>query len=90
MRITRLPSGVRPQGDTWLVELSYEQVADYYPAIDFSPQQRVAFAAELWDDSEDPTNAQDAIQALPIAETMTRLSTGPVAVRAATILKVRR
>jgi len=87
--LTRLPSGVTIQGDTWLVELTYEQIADDYPGIDFSPQQRVAFAAELWDASENPVSPQGSVQALPISQTMTRLSVPPAVVRAPVVLRVR-
>ena len=87
--LTRLPSGVSIQGDTWLIELSYEQTADYYPGMDFSPQQRTAFAAELWDDSEKPVSPQGAVQALPVSQTMTLLSVPPTVVRAPVVLRVR-
>jgi len=87
--LTRLPAGVSVRGDTWLIELSYEQIADYYPGMDFSPQQRTAFAAELWDDSEEPVSPQGAVQALLVSRTMTRLSVPPTVVRTPVVLRVR-
>jgi hypothetical protein len=74
----------------WLLELGYEQIADYYPGIDFAPQQRIAFAAELMDKAEGPVSPQPFLQELPIATTMTRLSVPPVAVRAPIVLRIRR
>lgn len=61
--------------DQWLLEVFYEIIADHYPGIVFSPQQRIGIAAALFDDQEDPVSPQAAIQALPIAASMVRLST---------------
>jgi hypothetical protein len=72
--LRRLPKDVAVEGDIWLIELSYSQIADYHSAITFNPQQRVAFAAEIYDDSDAPESPQSAVQALPAALTMTRLS----------------
>ena len=41
------PKGATVDGDIWLIELSYDQTADYHLGIAFTPQQRVAFVAEL-------------------------------------------
>ena len=87
--LKKIPAGVRVEGDMWLLELGYEQIADYYPGIDFTPQQRVAFAAELWDKGESPVSPQPFLQELPIANTMTRLSVPPVPVRAPIVLRIR-
>jgi hypothetical protein len=76
-----------PDGDTWLLELAYQQIADYYPGITFNPQQRVAFAAEIFDSGEEPLNAQSFIQSLPIASTMVRLSIPPQAAKAPVIVR---
>src|SRR6185312_3444893 len=65
---------IDPSSDSWTIELSYEEIADYYPAMIFPSQQRVAFAAELWDASENATDPQGFIQGLPVAQTLTRLS----------------
>ena len=87
--LRRLPDDVQIDGDMWLLELMYEQIADYFPGIAFSPQQRVSFAAELFDSGEQPTSPQSALQALPIAQTMTRLSILPAAVRTPVVLRSR-
>ena len=86
--LKRLPKGETVKGDIWLVELSYEQIADYSPGIEFSLQQRVSFAAELWDDSEEPASPQGALQSLPIAQTMNRLSVPPTIVRNPVVIRV--
>ena len=86
--LTRLPDGSETDNDLWMLEISYEQIADYYPGIDFSPQQRVAFAAELWDDAEEAVSPQAALQALPIAQTMNRLSIPPTIVRSPIVVRV--
>jgi hypothetical protein len=85
--LRRLPKGVTTKDDMWLFEISYKQAADYHPTIDFSPQQRVAFAAELIDRSPKPFSPQSAIQALPISQTMVRLSIPPVVVRTPIMLR---
>jgi hypothetical protein len=76
-------------GDVWLLEFSYEEVAPYTAAMDFDPRQRVAFAAEIFDGSENPIDPQPAMQSLPIAATMTRLSTQPTPLRSPIIVKSR-
>ena len=68
---------------------TYEEIAPYPPATDFDPRQRVAFAAELVDQGESPVDPQTAMQALPIAPTMTRLSIQPVPIRSPIIVKTR-
>jgi hypothetical protein len=85
----RIPEGERPNSDVWLVEVSYEDIAEYYPAMAFPTQQRVAFAAELYDASDEGVSPQAAIQALPLAATMNRLSVTPVAVRTPIPLRTR-
>lgn len=62
-----------PREALWDLEISYEQIAEYYPAITFAPQQRVALAAELRDAAPEPVSPQRAVQALPAAASMTRL-----------------
>lgn len=82
--------GKKPaEGDMWLIELKYDEVAPYPAARDFDPRQRVAFAAELYDTGESPVDPQAAMQALPIASTMTRLSIQPTAMRSPIIVKTR-
>jgi hypothetical protein len=77
------------EGDMWLVELSYEDITPYPPGMDFDPRQRVAFAAELVDLGESSVDPQPAMQALPIAASMTRLSNQPVAIRSPIIVRTR-
>jgi hypothetical protein len=87
--LRRIPQGVQIDGDMWLLELAYEQIADYFPGITFSPQQRVSFAAELYDAEETPVCPQAALQSLPIAQTMHRLSIPQAVVRTPVILRAR-
>jgi hypothetical protein len=77
------------EGDMWLLELSYEDITPYPPGMDFDPRQRVAFAAELIDIGESPVDPQPAMQALPIASSMTRLSIQAVAIRSPVIVRTR-
>lgn len=77
------------EGDLWLLELSYEEIAPYPPATDFDPRQRVAFAAELVDLGASAADPQPAMQALPIAATMNRLSIQPTPLRSPIIVKTR-
>jgi hypothetical protein len=80
-------ANVAPGGDTWLLEIVYEQIADYYPGITFNPQQRVAFAAEIFDGGEHPVSPQSFVQSLPVANTMVRLSIPPQAVKTPVIVR---
>lgn len=79
-----------PTDDAWLVELWYEDTAEYSPGIEFSPQQRVAFAAELFDAAETPTSPQAAIQKLPAAATMIELGAPRARIASPVVIKVRR
>lgn len=88
-RLGRVSQEALPPNDLWIVELSYEQIADYYPGLDFSPQQRVAFAIELIDRGERRVSPQAAVQAMPIAQSLHRLSVPPQIVRAPVVLRVR-
>jgi len=84
------PDGEQPaQGDSWLIEFSYEEVSQYPPAMDFDPRQRVAFAAELIDKAETRADPQSAMQALPGALLMNRLSIQPQAIRNPIVLRAR-
>jgi Subtilase family len=77
------------EGDSWLIELSYEEIAPYSPGMDFDPRQRVALAAELFDESARQADPQAAMQALPIAASMNRLSTQPTPIRNPVIVRTR-
>jgi hypothetical protein len=85
--LRKLPKGATLNGDTWLLELNYDQVADYYPGMEFSLQQRVAFAAEIYDDAEEPLSPHGFLQALPSAVTMTRLSIPPQGVKTPVVIR---
>lgn len=63
-----------PDDDSWVLDVSYEEIADYTATIEFSPHQRVGIAMELFDDSAVPESPQRAMQALPSVQTMTRLT----------------
>jgi hypothetical protein len=76
--------------DTWLVELYYDEQAEYAPGIEFSPQQRVAFAAELLDRGSDPVSPQAAVQKLPAAASMIELGVPRARVQNPVIIKLRR
>jgi hypothetical protein len=85
--LRKLPKGVTITGDMWLLELSYEQTADYHLGMVFTPQQRVAFAAELFDEAEAPVSPQAALQALPAAITMTSLSIPPQSIKTPVVVR---
>jgi len=77
-------------GDTWLIDLSYSDIGEYYVGQEFSPQQKVAFAAELFDASpSDGPGVQASVQALPIATSMTMLSSQATVVSNAVVVKLR-
>ena len=77
------------ENDMWALEFSYDEIAPYLAGTDFDPRQRVAFAAELFDHGAEPVSPQDALQALPIAATMNRLSIQATPVRSPIILRAR-
>ena len=62
------------KGDLWTLEFSYSQIAAYAAGHIVPPLQRVACAAEIWDDAEDPIDPHNFVQSLPIAATFVRLS----------------
>ena len=86
-QLKKLPPGTTVEGDFWLVEISYEQIAEYQSAMTFPPQQRVAFAAELFDFGPMRVSPQAHLQALPVANTMVRLTVPPVATRLPVVLR---
>ena len=85
--LRKLPKGVTVEGDMWLLELSYEQIADYHLGMVFTPQQRVAFAIELFDNADSPVSPQVALQALPVAQTMSRLSIPPQSIKTPVVVR---
>ncbi len=78
--------------DNCLLELKYttQEMAPYPGLLEFSPQQRVAIAYELFDESEKPVSPHPHIQHLPIAidGTLNRLSTLVPSARQAVSMKV--
>jgi hypothetical protein len=88
--LTKRPNDSDPSDDEdfWLVEIAYEQIAEYYPAMVFPTQQRVAFAAEIIDDGVARVSPQLHLQALPITQSMTRLSVPPAVSRMPVVLRV--
>jgi hypothetical protein len=76
-------------GDLWLLEISYDEVFDYPPGLEFDPRQRVAIAAELFDRGDAAVDPQPAMQALPIAASMNRLSVQKSTVRTPVIVRSR-
>lgn len=75
--------------DMWLIELGYEETFQPPPGIAFDPRQRVAFAAELLDAGEEPVDPQAAMQSLPIANTLVRLSSQPQPIRTPVVIRPR-
>lgn len=88
--LTKRPNDSDPVDDEdfWLVEIAYEQIAEYYPAMVFPPQQRVAFAAEIIDEGDTRVSPQPHLQSLPMTQSMTRLSVPPVVSRMPVVLRV--
>jgi hypothetical protein len=85
--LRKLPPNLTVEGDSWLIEINYEQTAEYHPAMTFPPQQRVAFAAELFDNGEKKISPQSRLQALTTTRTMTRLTIPPAVTRLPVVLK---
>jgi hypothetical protein len=85
--LRKLPSDASIQGDLWLMEVAYQQTAEYYAGITFSPQQHVAFAAQLIDEGAKHLSPQLHLQKLPAAQTMTRLTVPQAAVRVPVVLR---
>jgi hypothetical protein len=84
------PEGKQPaDSDMWMLEFSYEEISPYPPGMTFDPRQRVAFAAELVDQGHSRIDPQPAMQALPSAPSMTRLSVQSQTVRNPIVLRVR-
>jgi hypothetical protein len=84
----------RPKGsnsddddDFWLIEIEYAQIAEYHPAMILPPPQRVAFAAEIFDEGEARVSPQSSLQSLPITHSMTRLSVPPAVARMPVVLR---
>lgn len=85
--LRKVPAGFRAEGNFWLIEIAYEQIAEYLASMTFPPQQRVAFAAELSDGGSKHLSPQPHLQALPVASSMTRLTIPPTTIRMPVILR---
>jgi hypothetical protein len=85
--LRKLPPNFAVEGDSWLVEVAYEQTAEYHPAMTFPPQQRVAFAAELFDRGPSKLSPQSSLQSLSVTKTMNRLTVPPTVTRMPVVLK---
>lgn len=77
-------------GDDWTLTIAYAEIADSGSWQPFTPQQRVAFAAELTDESEQPVSPQAFVQALSSASTMVTLGTVMTRLAAPIVLHGRR
>jgi hypothetical protein len=90
-RLAKFKPGTKEpaKGDLWLLEFTYEEIAPYPPGMDFDPRQRVAMAAELIDQGGSRSDPQAAMQSLPNAHLMNRLSILPHPVRNPIVLKAR-
>ena len=62
------------EGDLWVLEFNYSQIAAYAAGHSVPLAQRIAFAAEIWDDAENPLEPHSFVQTLPIASTLVRMS----------------
>jgi hypothetical protein len=85
--LRKLSPGLEVEGDSWLIEVSYGQIAEYHTAMTFPPQQRVAFAAELFDGGAEKLSPQSFLQSLPATKTMTRLTVPPTTLRLPVVLR---
>jgi hypothetical protein len=63
-----------PGGDFWVLEISYKEIAEYAATVEFSAHQRIGVVMELVDHAEQSISPQSAMQALPQAVTMSRLT----------------
>jgi hypothetical protein len=87
--LQKRPKGSSPNDDEdyWLIEIEYVQIAEYHPAMIFPPQQRVAFAAEIFDKGEAQVSPQSSLQSLPMTQSMIRLSVPPAVARMPVVLR---
>jgi hypothetical protein len=87
--LSKRPSGSSEAEDEdfWLIEMEYHQIAEYHPAMIFPPQQRVAFAAEIFDDGDSQVSPQSILQSMPMTQSMIRLSIPPAVARMPVVLK---
>ncbi len=84
---TKIREEMSIKGSDWTIELAYGQTADYYPAFAVPPRQRVAFVAELIDMGAGSVDVHAAIQELPAAQSMTRLSMPATGIRTPVVIR---
>jgi hypothetical protein len=87
--LDNLPDGVTIDGDVWLLDLSYDEIADYYSGMEFTPLQRIGVAIELSDDGANPESPQSMIQNLAVASTMEHLSAVRAPIQQPVVVKSR-
>ena len=85
--LDRLPAGTSIDGDIWLIDLSYDENAEYYAGMDFAPAQRVGVAIELFDASVFRVSPHLALQAMSTVATMTHLSRVAAPVRQPVVIR---
>jgi hypothetical protein len=78
----------QPPDGEWIVELFYEDAGPYPATLLIPPHQKVALAMELFDDSLDPISPQQALQALPVTNTMVQLAGVPQGIQVAVKVRV--
>jgi len=62
------------ESDFWVMEFNYSEIAAYAAGHNVPQSQRIAFAAQIWDESETPVSPHGFVQGLPIASSLIRLS----------------
>ena len=74
----------------WVLELYYQDVAEYFSVMAFTPQQRVGVCLELFDSSEKPVSPQSFVQALPLSSSMTKLTVPKASIQSPVVIRFRR
>lgn len=70
------------------MDLYYDEIAEYFVGMDFTPTQRVGVALELFDAAENSSvSPQSFLQSLPVAATMTHLYALKTPVRQPVIIR---
>lgn len=87
--VDRLDDNGEVVEDHWVLEVFYEQIAEYCAGLDFTPSQRVGIAFALRDIGEAQVSPQKAVQALPLVDSMVRLSETSLPVRAPVVVRAR-
>lgn len=62
------------EGDFWVLEFTYSEIAAYAAGHNVPQSQRVALVAEIWDAGETPVEPHSFVQSLPVAASLVRLS----------------